>query len=193
MARRRQRMGATSLAQELVPGSARPMNPNQVRTRAVYQFTPSALTTSLSAIIADASNQVKLSNIPNYTYLQSLWEEYRFLSAVWRIYGTDPTGTGVTAFYCDESDTTVPTLSTAGSKRGIKAPNCSTATPKNGWVVRWAAQDLKDLQWTATQTITTFVTMKAYTDGNYGCSTTSTQLWLIQCTVELELRGQGGN
>lgn len=181
----------TRLYRELVPGSSRAKNPNQVRTRAFYQFTPVVLSTSISAIIADASNQIKLSGIPNYTYLQSMWEEYRFLRAWWEIYPAAPAGTGVTAFYCDESDTTVPTLTTAGQKMGIKLPNNSNCYRKT--TVKWAPQDLKDLQWTPTTSTTTFVTLKVYTDGNYGCSTTSTSMWMIQAKVLLELRGQGGN
>ncbi len=182
------------LYKELVPGGSAAMNPNQLRTRAVYKFAPVLLSTSLSAIIADSSNQVRLSGIPNYTYLQSLWEEYRILAAEWRIVPCTPSATGVTAFYCDESDTTVPTLSTAGQKLGMTVTNSSNAVPNRGYYqVKWAAQDLKDLQWTATTSTTTFVTLKAYTDGNYGCSTTSTPIWLVTCWIELELRGQGGN
>ncbi len=183
--------GQAALYQSLIPGDSRPRNPNQIRTRALYQCTPVALATSLSGIIADSSNQVKLSAIPNYTYLQSLWEEYRILRCRWEITPADPTGTGVTKFYVDESDTTTPTLGTAGSKLGIMVPNTSCAAKR--YVVNWAAQDLKDLQWTPTTSTTTFATLKSYTDGNYGCSTTSTTLWLVQLFVEVELRGQGGN
>ncbi len=182
---------AVSLYRELVPGSSRPQNPNQIRTRATYQCGPVALSTSLSGIIADSANQVKLSSIPNYTYLQTLWEEYRILKARWEITPTNPTATGASKFYVDESDTTVPTLGTAGTKLGIVVPNTSCAAPR--YVVKWAAQDLKDLQWSPTTSTTTVATLKTYTDGNYGCTTTSTQLWLVQLFVELELRGQGGN
>ncbi len=185
--------GNGKLYRELVPGGSKPRNPNQIRTVARYQSAPALLSTSLSAIIADSSNQVKLSLVPNYTYLQSLWEEYRILEAEWHIYGAAPSGTGVTAWYVDESDTTVPTLSTAGQKLGMKTTNASQATPPGGWVVRWAAQDLKDLQWSPTTSTSTVATLKAYTDGNYGCSTTSTAMWLVQLYMKIEFRGQGGN
>ncbi len=192
MGKKKGKDGRLALYRELVPGTARPQNPNQIRTRGLYQCSPTALSTSLSGIIADSSMQCRLSAIPNYTYLQSLWEEYRILRAMWKIYPCDPSATGVTKFYCDESDTTTPTLGTAGQKLGIIVPNTSSAGARVH-TVKWAAQDLKDLQWTTTTSTTTFVTLKAYTDGNYGCTTTSTQLWVVQMTVELELRGQGGN
>lgn len=179
---------------ELVPGSANPKNPNQIRTRAMYGATPTVLATSLSGIIADASNQIKLSIVPNYTSLQTLWEEYRILRGSWFLYPCTPNATGVTRFYVDESDTTAPTLSTAGSKLGITCINSSNAIPGRGYYrVDWAAQDLKDLQWQATTGVTTVATLKAYTDGNYGCSTVSTDIWVVQAFVEIELRGQGGN
>jgi len=150
------------------------------------QFT---VASGLLAAVAPVNTNV----IPNFsTRFGALFQEYRILGAHITIrQSVVPTGTisGVTTFFLDEKSGAAPTASNALDRPRIEAANQLDNSDKVH-SIKWVANDLLDLDYTAIGTLYTPVWMKVYTDiTNFGSAATTTVGWIVSGAVRVELRG----
>ncbi len=186
------------LGLELIPGPGRPSNPSQVTSKMWCNMQNFQFPVASGAIAAVAT--IAPNDILFVSSLQNVWDEFRVLECDVNLYataatqGASTTAGGLMKFYWDENDSSVPTGTTAGSKRGYFV-NLSAQSPHSHIKMHWAAEDLNDLDYVPmTSSSTASVYLKAYCDtSNYGTSASDSVSRIIGvCQVLIEFRGLGG-
>ncbi len=130
------------------------------------------------------------SNIVNWsTRFATLFDEYRFLKVVWKVTPVQ-NQIGVTYFYVDENDSSVPTLTEARNHRHVILSNSNTASSRMPYLFKWRSADLADLGFTGTGTTsTTPAVLKIYTDATLGTAAAINTMWLVDVVFTVQLRG----
>ena len=196
---KKQKKGQRKLAYALIPGPPGPSAPNQMKSLQWYNCSPQSVTYSGGTVLAN--NVVGAS--PNFyawaSQFQNMWEEYRVLQANFFVHAIQAVA-GLAKIYLDESDATPPTASSAGTKfsDGLVALNAlgSIYNNKKGVKYHWRAEDLTDLVYLKTSSVSTNavpVYLKFYSDANYGCVTSSGLAFLVEVQLLIEFRGPGGS
>ena len=105
---------------------------------------------------------------------------------------------GLTKFYLDENDSTVPTATSAAAHLGTLAPNAAE-NPKSDFMISWRAEDVTDAVWYSCASSASYVplSLKLYTSSaaygsSVGVSGAETK-WFVQPIITFEFRGVGGN
>ncbi len=130
------------------------------------------------------------TNIVNWsTRFASLFDEYRFLKVMWKVtpVSNQP---GLTYFYVDENDSSVPTLTESRNHRHVILSNSNTASSRMPFTFKWRNADLSDLGFIATGTTsTTPAVLKVYTDATLGTAAAVNAMWLVDMVFTVQLRG----
>ncbi len=197
--RRRQQQG---LPRALVPGSSRPSNPNQIRTQIQVMGTP--LYVTVAAGVYANFYAANANQIPNFSSYQSVFEEYRILDVEFevrciRVWADSTLGynwsSPLLKLYLDEDDSAAPTSTSAIQHRGYIVPGAPWAIRDHGYIIKWRAEDLYDLDFLSVGTTNfTPVRLKCFTNTTDfgGSASDSTTRWWIQPTFRIEFRGVGG-
>jgi hypothetical protein len=153
---------------------------------------PTQFTVATGAIAT--STALNTAIIPSFaSRFATLFQEYRILGVTLTIrQTTTPAGggnSGVTCFFIDEKSATAPTAAVTLDRPRIEASNLADTSDKVH-LIKWVANDLLDLDFTATGTAYTPMWYKVYTDvANFGCNATTTLGWIVSGIVRVELRG----
>jgi len=146
-------------------------------------------TTATTGLIANVFGVTKDAVVNFSTRYADLWSEYAIVGATIEITPLQQGASGVSAFFFDDFNTSVPTLNESMGRIVRKLSN-SAANPKSTTTMTWSARSLTDLTFQPTSVGYTAVNFKVYTDNtNYGSPTTATQLWLIRPKLKIILRG----
>jgi len=146
-------------------------------------------TTATTGLIANTFGVTKDAIVNFTTRYGDLWSEYAIVGATIEITPLQQVASGISAFFFDDFNTSVPTLNESMGRIVRKLSN-SASNPKSTTSMTWSAKSLMDLTFQPTTTGYTAVNFKVYTDNaNYGSPTTATQLWLIRPKLKIILRG----
>jgi len=163
------------------------------RTRLTIPGTPVLLSTTVTTGLIASTQAVQKTSISSFaTRFATTYDEYRFVGCNYkcRAVGANP-GIGVVWF--DEKSNANPTLAESQERIGRRFP-FNSGNGKSDFVMRWRANDLVDLQWSAIATTQTPAYFKVYTDNaNYGASITATPYLLIEPEYIVEFRGLQGS
>jgi len=145
-------------------------------------------TTATTGVIAN-NFQLSIAAIVNFTSRYgAAFSEYAIISCEFRVRPLTAS-TGVSAFWFDDTITTVPTLNESMGRVVEKKSN-TNALPQSAFSMYWRARQLTDLAYNPTSVGYTAVNFKVYTDNtNYNATTTATPLWLIEPVAKIILRG----
>jgi hypothetical protein len=194
MGKLKSKKGRSSLATALIPGSAKPSNPAQVKVGMWLQGPGALIATQPSTgLLYTAYIAPALSGLTNAASFKAVYDEWRCTKLKFHIVPTN-LANGVTKFVVDDEDTTSPTANWMNSRRGTLLSNNSS-----GYVrpvtIDYRSENFTDLEWLSTNSSPSVANMslKMYTDSaNYG-SPTSTNLFYITWEGYFEFRGIGAN
>ncbi len=179
---RRARLGDPNL-------ELRPSFKGQVVTSIIIPEIANAVSTTASTGVISAVISVDpVANVTNWaTRFQALYEEFRVVKAKAVINFFSSTNPGQLNFFWNETASTSPTA-TAAEERTVR--RIAAGSNQQRHVMTWTPHDLKDLQYSPTQTSVTPVFFNCYTDNaSYGASTVATQYFTAQILVTVQFRG----
>ena len=183
-----------SLANKLIPGSAKPSDPSQVSVGMWLQGPGSLIATQPSTgLLYTAYIAPSLAGITNAASFKAIYDEWRITRIKFRLIPTN-LANGCTKFVMDDEDLTSPTVAWMNSRIGTVLSNNSSGYGRPV-TIEYRSQNFTDLEWNSTNTAPSVANMglKMYTDlANYG-SPTSTNLWYITWEAYFEFRGIGAN
>jgi len=122
------------------------------------------------------------------TRFGSTFDEYRILGVNVKIRPISP-ATGVTRYFFNEKNGTVPSTVDAYERVGLTLSN-SNANSSSTRTMSWRARDLLDLQYTPIGTNFTPVWLKIYTDlDTFGAPAVATPISYLEVDFLVEFRG----
>jgi len=170
-----------------IPG-LQPSFPGQVVKQFKLESLPLLVTTTVTTGVIATAYSVQAANVQNFaTRFGVLFEEYRIVRASFSLKCFSSTNPGLFTHWVDEKQVAAPTSAEALQK-SMKSFSCASPSPH---VIKWAAKDPLDLQYTDIGTTNVIpVTYKIYTDNaNFGSSVVATAYGQITCDLIVQFRG----
>jgi len=163
------------------------------RTRLTIPGTPVLLSTTVTSGLIASTQAVQKTSISSFaTRFATTYDEYRFVGCNYKCRAVGP-NPGVGVVWFDEKSNSTATLTDSQEKTGRRFP-FNSGNSKSDFVMRWRANDLVDLQWSAIATTQTPAYFKIYSDNaNYGASIVATPYLLIEPEYIVEFRGLQGS
>jgi hypothetical protein len=136
------------------------------------------------------------TDIANWASYSKVHDEFRVLSITIVISPVAITS-GITMFYLDEDDSSLPTNVLAATKASNTYSNNNVACPVyrfkkylvHGYDMHWSPASLQDMDWHDTSSAWQHIYLKAYTDNAFYSTPDETHLFVIRAYYTIAFRG----
>lgn len=135
-------------------------------------------------------------DVVNWASYAKVYDEFRVLS-IQVVISPVAIVSGLTMFYMDEDDSTLPTNVTAVTHASNVYSNDTVCAPvfrwkkyqMHGYNMQWTPAALEDMDWHDTSAAWAHVYLKAYTDNSFYSTPDETHLYVVRAFYTLSFRG----